>query len=78
MDNDKEVSLLAQMTHRCRSLPVVGVKDPEEIGSHFQDSKRGGDAKLYWEDQNQRNQVEIRADPESSRSSLTTKTYNSR
>ena len=40
MDNDIEVSLLAQMTHRCRSLPVVGVKDPEEIGSHFHDSKR--------------------------------------
>ena len=41
MDNDIEVSLLAQMTHRCRSLPVVGVKDPEEIvKSHFHDSKR--------------------------------------
>ena len=40
MDNDIEVSLLAQMTHRCRSLPAVGVKDPEEIGSHFHDSKR--------------------------------------
>ena len=47
MDNDIEVSLLAQMTHRCRSLPVVGVKDPEEIGSHFHDSKREEETPNY-------------------------------
>ena len=49
LDNDIEVSLLAQMTHRCRSLPAVGVKDPEEIGSHFHDSKREEEMPNYIE-----------------------------
>ena len=49
LDNDTEVSLLAQMTHRCRSLPVVGVKDPEETGSHFHDSKREEETPNYDE-----------------------------